>query len=94
MEKNKISNSDFHHTKKYDERNICKSEKIVSYIVLSAIFLFLGILVFFLCSCTNVVMTHTEGSASDTVEDAQHVNPNVSPTLNVPETPIGNLIKK
>ena len=38
-----------------------------------------------LTACTySVNLVHTEGSASDVVDDTQSASPNVSPTLDVP----------
>lgn len=49
-------------------------------IVLNAIFLCLS-----LASCTyNVSMAHTEGTATDTIDDTASNTPNVSPTVSIP----------
>lgn len=71
-----------------DEKNkdhVSGTEKMLAFLTLSSILIIVGLILFFCYSCTNVVMTHTEGSASDTVEDAQHVNPNVSPSVTIPK---------
>ena len=45
-------------------------------------------LMFCMTSCTyNVSMAHTEGTATDTIDDTASNTPNVSPTVNVPVTP-------
>jgi|HubBroStandDraft_4_1064222.scaffolds.fasta_scaffold11096_8 hypothetical protein len=42
---------------------------------------------YFLTSCTyNVSMAHTEGSASDVIDDTQSNTPDISPTITVPLT--------
>lgn len=42
----------------------------------------------FLVSCTyNVSMAHTQGIATDTIDDTASNTPNVSPTINIPVTP-------
>lgn len=39
-------------------------------------------------SCTyNVSMAHTQGTATDTIDDTASNTPNVSPTVTVPLTP-------
>lgn len=49
--------------------------------------------IFLLCllclsACTyNVSMAHTQGTATDTIDDTASNNPNVSPTLTVPLKP-------
>lgn len=46
------------------------------------------ILLCFTTSCTfNVSMAHTEGAASDVIDDTATNTPNVSPTVNIPLTP-------
>jgi hypothetical protein len=35
------------------------------------------------CTC-NVSMAHTEGTASDVIDETTTSNPNVSPNLNIP----------
>ena len=38
-----------------------------------------------LTSCTyNISMVHTEGSASDVIDDTQSAAPNISPTISIP----------
>jgi hypothetical protein len=42
---------------------------------------------FLLTSCTfNVSMAHTQGTATDVIDDTSSNNPNVSPTLKIPAT--------
>lgn len=41
-----------------------------------------------LSSCTyNVSMAHTQGTATDTIDDTASNTPNVSPVVNIPITP-------
>lgn len=43
---------------------------------------------FLLQSCTySITMVHTEGTASDVVDETQSNTPNVSPDVNIPITP-------
>jgi hypothetical protein len=38
-----------------------------------------------LSSCTyNVSMAHTQGTATDTIDDTQSAQPNISPTVTIP----------
>lgn len=42
----------------------------------------------FLSACTfNVSMAHTQGTATDTIDDTASNTPNVSPVVNIPITP-------
>ena len=42
-------------------------------------------IMFLATSCTyNISMAHTEGSASDVIDDTQSNTPNVSPNLTIP----------
>ena len=42
-----------------------------------------------LTSCTyNVSMAHTEGTAEDVIDDTATSNPNISPDLTIPFTPL------
>jgi len=53
-------------------------------------FLFLIMVCCFLTSCTyNISMAHTEGTASDVIDDTQSNTPDVSPTITVPISPTG-----
>jgi len=46
------------------------------------------ICVVILNSCSvNVSMAHTEGTATDTIDDTQSNTPNVSPTITIPPIP-------
>lgn len=39
--------------------------------------------------CTyNISMAHTEGTATDVIDDTQSNEPNVSPTVTVPVSPV------
>ena len=43
------------------------------------------ILGYILCSCTySINMVHTEGTASDVVDEDQAASPNVAPNLTIP----------
>lgn len=47
-------------------------------------------LMFLMTSCTyNISMAHTEGSASDVIDDTQTNSPDVSPTVSIPAAAIG-----
>lgn len=47
-----------------------------------------GLMLLALNSCTyNISMAHTEGQATDVIDDTASNTPNVSPTVNVPVTP-------
>jgi len=49
---------------------------------------FYAIALLALNGCTySIIMTHTEGSAVDTVDAEQAASPNVSPTLDLPVVP-------
>lgn len=51
-------------------------------------YLYCGIL--FLCNsgCTySIIMNHTEGTASDMVDETQDASPTISPTVTVPLAP-------
>jgi len=53
-------------------------------------FLFHITVCFCLTSCTyNISMAHTEGTASDVIDDTQSNTPDVSPTITVPISPTG-----
>jgi hypothetical protein len=44
-----------------------------------------------LSSCTfSVTMAHTEGTASDVVDETQNTNPKIDPTINVPVQSTGS----
>lgn len=44
-----------------------------------------GIMLNALTGCTySINMVHTEGSASDVVDETQSAHPNIVPTLNIP----------
>lgn len=44
----------------------------------------------FFTSCTfNISMAHTEGSASDVIDDTQSNTPDVSPKITIPVSPTG-----
>jgi hypothetical protein len=46
------------------------------------------LLAFCLTGCTyNVSMAHTEGMATDTIDDTASNTPNIAPTVTVPLTP-------
>lgn len=45
--------------------------------------------VFFLSSCTySITMVHTQGQATDVVDEAQTAQPDVSPTVSLPVSAI------
>ena len=51
-----------------------------------AVILFTALIV---CSCTySITMVHTEGAASDVIDENQRADPTVSPTLTVPVSPM------
>jgi len=46
-------------------------------------------LVILLGGCTyNVSVMHTEGQASDMIDETQTANPNITPSLNIPVKPL------
>ncbi len=52
------------------------------------LYIFLGINSVYLTSCTyNVSMIHTEGTASDVIDDSASNTPNVVPTVTIPVVP-------
>lgn len=54
----------------------------------SIYFLFLS-MVCALSACTySVTLVHTEGTASDVVDDTENIKADVSPTLSVPVSPL------
>ena len=51
--------------------------------------LYVFAMLFFLSGCTFAVnQIHTEGTASDVVDEDQRANPTVSPTVNIPLKPL------
>lgn len=49
--------------------------------------LFLGIFLGMLCSCTySINMVHTQGSASDVVDETQSAEPDVKADISIPAT--------
>lgn len=66
----------------------CILEKTFSILSMLSFAALVFAILFFLFGCTNVVMTHTEGTgASETLDEAQTTSPNVSPTVNIPVKP-------
>lgn len=50
--------------------------------------LIVSMMLVLLSSCTyNISMAHTQGEATDTIDDTASNAPTVSPTLNIPVTP-------
>lgn len=51
--------------------------------------MFLFIIFASLTACTyNISMVHTEGEATDVIDDTDNVSPDISPTLSVPASVI------
>ena len=60
---------------------------ITTIAIIVSIILFLGVLLL-TSSCTlNVIMTHTEGSATDVVDSNPSTKADVTPTVSVPVIP-------
>ncbi len=63
--------------------SIWEINSVKKYIIFISVCLFL--LAYFLFSCTySINMVHTEGSASDVVDEEQTATPDISPTLSIP----------
>lgn len=61
--------------------NIEKKIKLLSVIFISCLLL---------NSCTfNMSMAHTQGTATDVIDDTASNTPNISPTITVPVSPTG-----
>ncbi len=54
-------------------------------VLFASIVLFVFVCFFFLTGCTySINMVHTEGSASDLIDEDQKAEPDISPTLTIP----------
>lgn len=61
---------------------------VMPIVVLVVSIIFLGAALVMTCSCTlNVIMTHTEGNASDVVDSNPSTKADVSPDISVPVIP-------
>lgn len=54
-------------------------------LLIRSLFVAMIVSLFKLCSCTyNISMAHTEGAASDVIDDTQSNTANISPNLTIP----------
>jgi hypothetical protein len=58
--------------------------KIFSLVILS---IFIGLLLCVIISCTySITMVHTEGTATDVVDETQRADPDIKTNLSIPAT--------